>query len=81
MKIQICTGKNCKSRFSEYILKRLESDIEMFQLKNIDVQTSPCMWHCEKWPNMKIDGKITHYNDPIKASKLMMEKNKQKPKK
>ena len=74
MKIQVCTGKSCKSRFSEYILKRLAWDIEKFQLDNIQTEVCACLWQCKMWPNVILDGKTEHYSDPAKISKLMFEK-------
>lgn len=80
MKIQVCTWKACKSRFSEYILKRISDDSVKFELSSSQVtaETCPCLWHCKEWPNVLIDGKIQHYSDPIKISKMMFEKIKQK---
>ena len=76
MKIQVCTWKKCKSRFSEYILKRLKLDIEKFELKNIILEEWACMGNCSKWPNISVDWKIENYTDPIKDSKIMFEKSK-----
>ncbi len=78
MKIQVCTWKSCKSRFSEYILKRVAWDIEKFDLKNVSVETCPCLWDCKIWPNAVIDGKKENYCDPIKVSRMMLEKLKQR---
>lgn len=78
MKIQVCTWKSCKGRFSEYILKRIASDIEKFKLENITYENCPCQWQCDKWPNVIVDGKIENYCDPIKISKMMLEKAKQR---
>ncbi len=78
MKIQVCTWKSCKGRFSEYILKRIASDIEKFKLENITYENCPCQWQCEKWPNVIVDGKIENYCYPIKISKMMLEKAKQR---
>lgn len=78
MKIQVCTWKSCKSRFSEYILKRVNSDIEKFHLENISVENCPCLGQCKEWPNVIVDGKIENYCDPIKVSKIMFEKLKQR---
>lgn len=33
MKIEVCTGKTCKGKFSEYITKRIENDIAKFDIK------------------------------------------------
>lgn len=78
MKIQVCTGKSCKSKFSEYIIKRLQSDTEKFKLENVTIETCPCLWDCKIWPNVIVDGKKENYCDPIKISKIMLEKVKQR---
>lgn len=78
MKIQVCTGKSCKSRFSEYIIKRVEWDVKKFNLENITLETCPCLGQCKVWPNVIIDGKIENYCDPIKVSKIIAEKGKQR---
>jgi NADH:ubiquinone oxidoreductase subunit E len=43
MKIQVCTGASCKAKFSDYIIKRIERDIEKFDLKNIEIEKVNCM--------------------------------------
>lgn len=78
MKISVCSGKMCKSRFSEYILKRINSDIEKFKLEHIITEECPCLWQCKNWPNVVFDWKIENYQDPIKTSKIMFERTKQK---
>lgn len=77
MKIQVCTGKSCKSKFSEYIIKRIQGDKERFNLENVNIETCPCLWECKQWPNVLIDGKRESYSDPIKISKIILEKTKQ----
>lgn len=74
MKIQICNWRKCKWNFSEYIEKRLLSDIEKYNLKNIIVEKCMCLWQCDKWPNVIFDWKIINYSDPIKISKMMFDK-------
>ncbi|MBW7954492.1 (2Fe-2S) ferredoxin domain-containing protein [Candidatus Gracilibacteria bacterium] len=76
IEIKVCRGKNCSSRFSEYILKRLELEKEKFKLDEVDISIMPCQNQCEKGPNVSFDGKIENYQDPIKSSKLMHEKVK-----
>lgn len=76
MKIQICNGKMCKSRFSEYIKKRIENDIEKFDLKNIILENCSCIWQCEKWPNVIFDWHIENQVNPTKASKIIQDKIK-----
>ncbi len=78
MKIQICTWKSCKTRFSEYILKRINWDIEKYHLDNVTVETCGCLWNCKEWPNAIIDGKKENYCDPIKVSKIMLDKINQR---
>lgn len=80
MKIQVCTGKTCKERFSEYILARLERDKESFWLDNLIVDTCPCTWNCKDGPNILVDGKLEMHCNPIKASKFALQA-KQKSKK
>ncbi|MDD4151310.1 MAG: (2Fe-2S) ferredoxin domain-containing protein [Candidatus Gracilibacteria bacterium] len=74
MKICICDGKSCKDKFINYTEKRLNSDIEKFELKNIFIEKCSCMGNCKSGPNIKIDNEIFNYIDPAKASKLMMER-------
>lgn len=78
MKIQVCTGKSCKGKFSEYIIKRINWDIEKFHLDNVSIESCPCLWDCKIWPNVIIDWKKENYCDPIKVSKIMFEKIKQR---
>jgi len=78
MKIQVCTGKSCSERFSENILKRLKSDLEFYNLDNIKILESACMWNCKCWPTIKIWNDVEKYIEPAKASKLMMDRVKQK---
>lgn len=74
MKIQVCTWKSCKERFSEYIIKRLQWDIDRFHLDNVILENCACLWDCKQWPNVIIDGKKENFCDPIKISKIMLEK-------
>lgn len=78
MKISVCSGKMCKSRFSEYILKRINSDIKKFKLEHIITEECPCLGQCKNGPNVVFDWKIENYQDPIKTSKIMFERTKQK---
>lgn len=78
MKVQVCTWKTCKGRFSEYIIKRLEADKEKFSLDSLMLESCPCLGHCEKWPNVSIDWKIENYSEWAKISKIVLEKLKVK---
>lgn len=81
MKIQICCWKTCKSNFSEYITKRLKSDIERLDLKNIEIEETMCMWMCKKWPNVKINNDVINYAEPARISDLVINWPKKKKKK
>lgn len=76
MKLQVCVWKNCKGRFSEYILKRVQSDVVKFWLENIELEPRPCMSFCEMGPNVMIDGEVIHKSDPAKISKIIFERVK-----
>lgn len=78
MKIQVCHWKICKWKFSEYISKRIEWDIKKYELGNITLENCSCLWQCKLWPNVIIDGKIENYSDPIKISKMIWDKIKQR---
>ena len=74
MKIQVCTWKTCKGRFSEYILNRLESDKKFYNLKDVEVSTCPCTWNCKIWPSVMFNSEVENGMNPVKASKMMMDK-------
>jgi len=61
MKIEVCFWPNCSERFSHYIYDRVKKDIEKYDLKNIQLEKSTCMWLCDKWPNVKIDWEVVNY--------------------
>jgi len=77
MKIEVCTGKTCKSKFSEYIKVRLENDMKKFEIEG-DIEFSPCMGNCKKWPNVSFNGKREEYMNPAKASKIFLNNVKKK---
>jgi len=81
MKIQVCTWKNCKSKFSQYIITRLENDKEKFNKENVEILESSCMGHCKQWPNVIFDAKREEYMNPIKASDILLWKKVKKKKK
>ncbi len=74
MKIQVCSGKSCSERFSEYIIDRLENDVKKFELEDMEVMKSPCMGNCQKWPNIKIESERFEKMNPAKASELLFKK-------
>lgn len=77
MKIQVCTWKMCKSRFNEYITKRLNADVEKFNLKNVILETC-------SYENVKIDQmyylieKLKNMLIQLKLQKLCLKKWNQK---
>lgn len=49
MKVQVCTGKSCKGRFSNYIITRIENDKKFYKdWKDVEVIEEKCMGHCKK---------------------------------
>jgi len=65
-------------RYSGYILKRLQGDIDKFNLEWIILEESPCMGICKTWPNVKFDKHLEINCNPIKASKILNDKIKSK---
>ena len=76
IKIKVCCWSNCKSKFSEYILKRIENDKTKLELENLVIEKISCMWKCEDWPNISINWNIFSKQNPIKASQLVLKKLK-----
>lgn len=74
MKVFVCSWKACSENFSNYILKRLKNDKEFYNIKDLEIEESPCMWMCSSWPNIKIDKEIFNNVTPIKASDLVLKK-------
>ena len=81
MKIQVCTGKNCKKRFSEYIVERLKNDKNFYKLNSLIIEECPCQNNCKEWPIVVVDGKKEIYMNGIKTSKILVDKVKGKGKK
>lgn len=81
MKVQVCTGKSCKDKFSNYIIIRLQNDTKFYDWKNLEVLEKACMWQCKKWPNVKIKNQITNYSSPAKISELVVKHIKEEIKK
>lgn len=77
MKVQVCHWKTCTERFCEYINTRLENDKAKFGL-NVEIENSPCMGQCKRWPNVKIEWEIHNYMNPAKAAELLKPKPKKK---
>lgn len=71
MKVQVCTGKSCKEKFSNYIITRLRNDCKFYNWKNVEIVEETCMWECKKWPNIKIKNQVHNYVNPAKASELV----------
>lgn len=74
MKIKVCTGKNCKNKFSEYIVQRLQNDVNRFNLENVEVEEVMCQWKCEEWPIVRIDKNMLTKSTPIKASEMLFKR-------
>ena len=81
MKVEVCVGKACKSRFSSYIVDRIKNDKIRFDLKNIEVNTCPCTGNCKIGPSMIVDGEVKTHINPVKASNIIQGKPEKKKKK
>lgn len=73
MKIEVCTGKSCKGRFSEYILTRIKNDVEKYGISSLEYGPCPCTGNCQKGPNVIFDGKREEYMNPAKVSKKFLD--------
>jgi len=76
MKIKICTWNACSANFSTYMVTRIKRDIEKFELNNIEIEETPCMWMCKKWPNAKVNDDILNYTNWNKLSEAVFKKLK-----
>ena len=76
MKISVCTWSACKDKFSHYMITRIKRDIEKFDLKNVVIEESPCMWMCKEGPNAKIDSEVCNRCNPAILSQRMFKKIK-----
>ncbi len=49
MKVQVCSGKSCKERFSQYIITRIQNDTKFYDdWKGVEVIEETCMGQCKK---------------------------------
>lgn len=83
MKVQVCTGKSCRWRYSNYVITRIENDSSFYNdWKWVEVVEETCMWHCKQGPNIKLKNQIINYCSPTKASEVIakhiVEDNKKK---
>jgi len=76
MLIKVCNWNACKNKFSSYMITRIKRDIEKYNLKNVEIEKSSCMWKCTKSPNAKIDNETINYANPCKLSGAMFKKLK-----
>ncbi len=81
MKVQVCTWKWCKSKFSEYILTRLKNDKEFYKKDSLIIDEFQCMGNCENGPNIIIDKDIHPHMTPALASEKVFNSNNKKKKK
>ncbi len=68
MKIEVCFWKTCSEKFNQYIFDRVNADVKKYDLKNIKLEKSACMWMCKKWPNVKIDWEVINYANWAKVA-------------
>ena len=74
MKIQVCTWNKCRANFSEYIIKRLESDKKFYNYDNVIIENCLCSSNCTKWPITFFDWNIETKVTPSIASKILLDK-------
>lgn len=75
MQVQVCSGKSCSGKFSSYITTRLKNDILFYDMGNVEVIESSCMWQCKKSPNIRYKSVIHSYMNPARASELIQKIN------
>lgn len=79
MRVKVCTGKTCASRFSPYILKRLLAEKAKYDTEDKSIiEECGCQGNCKTGPNIVIDATLHDRMDPIKASTLYLEGLKKK---
>lgn len=76
MKIRVCKWKVCGEKFSNYIISRLQNDVNRFNLKDIEIEETLCMWKCSEWPNVYFDNEFHTRVNPLKASEVLFKKVK-----
>ena len=76
MKIRVCMWKYCSDKFSNYIITRLQNDTNRFNLKDVTIEESLCMWKCSEWPNVYFDNEFHTKINPLKASEVLFKKAK-----
>ena len=81
MKVKVCCGKTCSSNFSNYIIRRVEADVQRLWLKDVELEEAKCVWMCKKGPNVKVDSDIINYAEPAKVSERIIKGPKNKKKK
>ncbi len=73
--IRVCTGKSCKTRFSEYIAARLRADKAKFDKNDtIAIETCPCVGRCSEGPNFFFEKELFTKGNPVKASEVFLRK-------
>jgi len=73
MRVQVCRGVKCSDRGSEYIEKRLQSDVEKFSY-DATVESCLCLDNCKNGPNVIIDGERSERLNPVTASQFLAKK-------
>ena len=75
MDIRICTWRSCREKFSHYMIERVKRDKDFYNWKqDISCSESLCLWKCQKWPNISLDGEIHEYMSGVKLSQLIRKK-------
>lgn len=73
--IQVCTGKTCTERYSNYLLARLRSDKAKYdQDDQIGIETCACRGKCAEAPVFLYEKELFTRANPIKASEVFLRK-------
>lgn len=72
IEVQICEGRTCSERFSSYMKTRIENDIDFHELKDVSCWNCMCLWACQEWPNVVINGEIHKKMNGAKLSELIV---------
>lgn len=65
----VCTGRKCRERQSEYILKRLKND-QIAYAADIDIEELSCQGNCQNAPI------VCHYSEDVRLEYTRMNPTK-----
>lgn len=75
MLIQVCRGKSCSERHSQYIASRLHADKSFYGYPDdVIIEDCFCQGRCKEWSTVVFDGNTEVHMNPIKASEMLRKK-------